>query len=208
VATYDHTEQEQLDELKDWWKRYGKATIITVIIATCLGFGWRYWNHLQEQSLEEASQTYEALLASVDSQRSIDIDQRANDLIDKHPKTDYAEMAALFLAKQAILNGDLSTAATKLRWVIETAKLPSTRQVARVRLARVLLADKKIDDAFSVLEKVDDVTWVPMIQAVKGDLYAATQKIAEARQAYQQALKDLPKTDPLIPVLQMKLENL
>jgi predicted negative regulator of RcsB-dependent stress response len=208
MNTYDHAEQEQLEQLKDWWKRYGIATIVTIVIAVCSGLGWRAWDQAQEKSLEQASQTYEALLASVVSEQPENIDQRANDLIDKHPKTDYAKLAALFLAKQALIKGDLSKAQEQLRWVIDTAKTPSMQQVARIRLARLLLAEKKPEEALSLLEKVDDKFYLPLINVVKGDIYTVTNKLAEARLAYQQALKDLPKTDQLRTTIQMKLDNL
>jgi predicted negative regulator of RcsB-dependent stress response len=208
MATYDHAEQEQLEQLKDWWKRYGTATIVTIVIAVCAGMGWRYWDQVQERALVEASQTYENLLEAVAAEKPDAIDQRANDLIEKHPKTDYAKLAALFLAKQALIKNDVPKAVEKLRWVIDTAKTPALRQVARIRLARLLLADKKTDAALSELEKVDDAVYLPLINAVKGDVYTATEKFAEARLAYQQALKDLPKADQLRTSLQMKLDNL
>ncbi|MFU8798096.1 MAG: YfgM family protein, partial [Gammaproteobacteria bacterium] len=173
---YDHVEQEQLEELKDWWKNYGKATIITIVLAIAAGLSWRYWDQAQERHLEQASQTYEALLAAVDNGQAAEIDAHAHNLIEQYTKTDYASMAALFLAKEAVLKGDWDKAAEKLRWVIDTSKIAPTRQIARIRLARILLADQKIEEAFSMVEKIEDKAWIPLINAIKGDLYSASKK--------------------------------
>ena len=61
MAVYDLEEQEQLEDLKAWWKQWGN-TIAGVVIAVCAGViavqGWRWWS---AQQAEKASVLYNAV---------------------------------------------------------------------------------------------------------------------------------------------------
>ena len=65
MATYDLDEQERLDELKAWWKRWGTLVLVALAVVIAATAGWRYWqNRVVTQSLEAAA-VYEKLTQSL-----------------------------------------------------------------------------------------------------------------------------------------------
>ena len=58
------------------------------------------------------------------------------------------------------------------------------------------------------LKTVDDNSFNGLTDEVKGDAYLAMKNTDKAREAYQQALKELPNAESIRPLLQMKFDNL
>ena len=203
-----YTEAEQIELLKRWWGEYGTAAIIGIILALILGFGWRYWQQHHEQQLAHVSMRYEELLTSVVNGNTDAVENNANGLIERYPHTAYTQLAALQLARQDVYQNKLADAETKLTWVRQHGDDPALREVARLRAARVYLADNQAQKALDVLNKIDDKAYQPVALEVQGDVYAAMGQNDKARDAYQQALKALPEFAVMQPLLQMKLDNL
>ena len=202
------TEEEQIEHLKTWIKNYGTSILIAVLIVIVGSFGWRYWRSHQETLRAQASVGYEQMLSSFASKDQETTALQANRLLTQYASTPYAKLAALTLAKLAVAKGDLGTAKTKLQWVLDNAKDPALRQIARIRIARILLAQKKPQQALQVLANIDDRGYLAMVEAVKGDVFVALGKDAEAKTAYKKALVLFSKANIKIPLLQMKLANL
>lgn len=207
-STYSPIEQSNIEHIKTWWQRYGTLCLVVILLVSCASLAWQYWQRKQTAEFTQASARYEQLLMSLEAQKSEEIASRAQNLIEHYPKTDYAKLAAFFLAQQAVTAGQLQIAIDRLKWVTETSKTASIRQVARMRWARVLFAQQKYQEALTVLQTMDEAQYIAEIEAIKGDIYVAMGKIAEARLAYMQALKPLSKTAGLRSLVQMKLENL
>lgn len=203
-----YTEAEQLELLKKWWHEYGTAAIIGILLALILGFGWRYWQQHREQKLAHVSMRYEQLLTNVVNGNSDAVQNDANRLIERYPNTPYTQLAALQLARQDVYQNKLADAEDKLQWVMKHGDNSALREVARLRVARVFLADNQAQKALAILDDVEDKAYQPVALEVKGDVYAAMGKYAQARDAYSQALKALPEFAVMQPLLQMKLDNL
>lgn len=203
------SEAEQVEHLKKIWREYGVATIVGVIIAITLGFGWRFYQQRHEHILEHASMRYEQLLTSVVNGNAAAVEVQANRLIDRYPHTPYAEFAALQLARQDVYQNKLADAESKLRWVTKHGDSPALREVAKVRLARVLLAEKQPQQALDVLNTTaDEKAYVGIALEVKGDALLALGKTTEARAAYEAAMKAFPGFEATQPLLEMKYEDL
>ena len=41
------TEEEQVEQLKKWWKENGLSIVGGVVVGLALVFGWRSWQHHQ-----------------------------------------------------------------------------------------------------------------------------------------------------------------
>jgi predicted negative regulator of RcsB-dependent stress response len=192
MAAYDLEEQEQLDELKTWWKMYGNLVTTAVTIAAVAALAWQGWNWWQRQQAAQASALYvgvQEASANSDAKRAREI---AGELIDKFSSTAYAGMAALLSAKAQIQGGDLKTAQVQLTWAAEHAKDDGIRDLARLRLAAVLLDQKAYDDALKQLAAEPTVPFAPRFNEAKGDILAAQgKKTGEARAAYDAALGKL-----------------
>lgn len=203
-----YNEAEQIELLKKWWQEYGLAAIAGIVIALILGFGWRYWQQHREEQLAHVSIRYEQLLTNVVNGDTDAVETNANRLIERYPHTPYTQLAALQLAKQDVYQDKLKEAETKLEWVMRHGDNPALREVARLRYARILLAQNQGEKALDVLAKTDDKNYQALALELKGDIFAAAGKIKEARDAYQEALQSLPGFAVMQPLLEMKLDNL
>jgi len=97
-------------------------------------------------------------------------------------------MAALLSAKLQVAAGDLKTAKLQLGWAAENARSGELRDLARLRLATVLLDEKAYDEAIKQLSNEPGPAFAPRYAELKGDIFAVQGKLEEARAAYQGAL--------------------
>lgn len=201
------TEQEQVELLKSWIKQYSLFILAGVLIAILAISGWHYWQEREYKISIHASTLFDEML-NLRAQHEAAAQVPANKLYTHYSKTPYGQMAALMLAREAVVNNDYQTAEKHLRWVIDHSPIASIRQIARLRLARLFIAEKKPENSVTILEKVDDSIFMGAIDEVKGDAYFSMKNSAKARQWYKQALQALPNADVLRPLLQMKYDNL
>jgi predicted negative regulator of RcsB-dependent stress response len=190
MAVYDHEEQEQLDELKAWWKQYGNLVTGALLVVALGMAGWQGWNWWQRNQSLQASGLYalvERSAAAHDAKKTRDA---AGELISNYAGTRYAAMAALLSARTQAEAGDLKTARTQLEWVQEHAK-DDLRDLARLRLAEVLLAEQSYDTALQTLSVAPAASFAPRFDEIKGDVLAAQGKSTDAAKAYQSALDKL-----------------
>ena len=188
MATYDLEEQEQLDELKTWWKMYGNLVTGIVVALALAVVAWQGWNWWQRQQAVQASAVFSGLqtaAAQKDAKRAREL---AGELIDKYSATAYAGMGALLAARVQLDAGDARNARVQLAWAAESAKDPGLRELARLRLAAVMLDEKAYDDAIKQLAAEPAAAFGPRFAELRGDVFAAQGNTAEARNAYDAAL--------------------
>jgi predicted negative regulator of RcsB-dependent stress response len=205
---YDLEEQEKIDELKAWWKQYGQMVIV-VAVAACVGAaaaaGWQWYKRTQA---EQASQLYGTLEKAMQANDLKQIRDVSAQLMDKFGGTAYGPMAALAGAKANFDAGDAEGAAAQLRWAIEHARDEGIAATARLRLAAVLLDEKKYDDALKLLGAGYPDAYAGLFEDQKGDVYVAQGKTGEARTAYKAALEKLPVQGTYRQIVQVKLDGL
>ena len=208
MAHYDLEEQEQIDSLKTWWKMYGNL-VTGVVVAASLGVvGWQGWNWYQRGQAAQAAAIYGVLEQAALAKDGQRVKAVAGELTEKFSSTAYAPLGALVAAKTSFEAGDLKTAQAQLTWVAEHGK-DEIRDVARLRLAAVLLDDKAYDEALKQLEAAHGATFDARFAELKGDVLAAQGKKAEARTAYQAAVGKLDgKSDAYRNIIQQKLDSL
>ncbi len=205
---YDLEEQEQIDELKSWWQEYGTLVTVAVIAAllSLVGYqGWRY--HQQNQALGAVTlygQLDQAEQAG-DHRKVRDI---AGEITGKYASTVYAAYAALSAARASFETGDLAGARSQLQWVMDNAKEAEVRDVARLRLAGVLLDEKNFSEALKLVDVAPVETLAGLYADMKGDILLTQGKRAEARGAYQLALDRSEAGSPFRSTVQMKLDSL
>jgi predicted negative regulator of RcsB-dependent stress response len=203
------TEEEQVEQLKNWVKQYGPTILAGVILAFILLSGWRYWENYENKVLTNASSVYDEMLTLRAQSNANGTLVQAKKLMSHYPKTPYAQMAAFMLARDAITNKNYPEANKQLNWVIDHSKSASLREIAKTRLARIFISQNKAQDALDVLNNVDDAHFNGLIDELKGDAYLLLNNNAKAKDSYQLALQELPKEEmSQRPLLQMKLDNL
>lgn len=215
MATYDLEEQEQIEELKTWWKQYGNLATTVITIAALAVAGWQGWNWWQRKQAAEASAVYMNMEQSIGTRDAKKTRELAGVLIEKYPATAYAAMGALLSARAQVEFGDAKTAHAQLEWAAEKSKDKMLRDLARLRLAALLLDEKSHDAALKQLEAQAQDALAARFAELKGDILVAQGKKSEASAAYTAALVALDKTPksegpnphaPYREMVQIKLE--
>lgn len=202
------TEQEQVQQLKTWLKQYGPTVLLGILLALIMTTGWRYWQNYHNKVLIHASSIYDEMLILRAQNNASGAIIQAQKLLNHYRKTPYADMASLLLARDAVLKKNYPEAIRQLNGVVHHSKNSSLREIARIRIARILLTEQKPDDALNLLKKMDDKNYIGLVDEVRGDAYLAKQDPAAARHAYQLALQELPNAEITRPILEMKYTNL
>ena len=205
---YDLEEQEQIAVIKDWWRKYGNL-VSTAVLALVVGVAgtqaWRYYRNTQSAS---AAMLYSQLDTAEKSNESKKVQDIAATLAGSHAGTAYAGMAALRAAKSFATANDLANAKQRLQWVVDNTKQDEMRDIARLRLAGVLLDEKKFDEALKLLDTKHVAAFDGLYADLRGDILAVQNKRAEARAAYQIALEKADPRSSYRQLVQVKLDAL
>lgn len=202
------TEDEQLEAIKTWWKRYNGIVIVSISLVLLAISGFRYWTWHEEKIMLQASSTYEQLMLSFSNQDNKGIRGYANLLLTDYGKTVYADAARLTLAKLYVAREKYPQAREELSYVATHSKMSALQQVASIRLARLLVAEKSYEDALEELTAVNDSAYLPVINELKGDIYAATGRIPQAISFYRKAISEVQTKGIGNPFLEMKTNEL
>lgn len=205
---YDLEEQEQLENIKAWWRQYGNF-LTWLLIACLLAFaGWNGWQYWQRKQAGEAAVLYEQVLKAAEARDVERIKRAAGDLEQKFGRTAYGPMSALVAAKVLYEAGDLVATKAQLQWAIDHGD-GEYAHLARIRLAGVLLDEKAYDQGLALLKDEPPAAFVALYADRRGDLLAAQDKRDEARTAYRQALDKLSANDVAMrQIIQFKLDAL
>jgi predicted negative regulator of RcsB-dependent stress response len=159
-----------------------------VILAGSLAvIGWQGWNWYQRSQSAQASAIYGVLEQAVVARDAQRVKAAAGELTEKFGGTSYAALGALIAARQSFEAGDLKTAKAQLSWAADKGK-DEIKDLARLRLASVLLDEKAYDEALKQLESAHAAAFAARFLELKGDVLAAQGKKSEARSAYKAAL--------------------
>jgi len=192
MAAYDLEEQEQLATLKAWWKENGNLVMTAVSVVLIVFAAWQAWNYYQRNQAAQASALYDAVQKAAGANDLKLVRESAGAVLEQFPRTTYAAMAALVSAKAHFQGGDLKTAHAQLAWVAENARDEALQDIARLRLASVMLDEKGYDDALKLLDARHGAAFDAQFLATRGDVLVAQDKKEEAVSAYKAALD---KTD-------------
>lgn len=205
---YDLEEREQLDELKAWWRQYGNFVLL-VVAAAALSVaaiqGWRYYRHSQAVA---AVTLYSQLDRAERAGDYKQVRELAGELAQRYGATPYAVFGALSAARASFDTGDLAGAKSQLQWVIEHTREDEIKDLARLRLAGVLLDEKNTAEALKLVEGKPADAMAGLYADLKGDILVAQGKTAEARSAYQLALDRSEANSPYRATIQIKLDAL
>lgn len=207
------TEEEQVAALKKWWKENWMSLFGGALIGVAILVGGKYWKDSRDAHHEAASAEFEMLMQFLSTDKLDEASDKGAVLLGQYSDTPYAGMASLAMAKIKLEKADLVAATSHLRWAIENVEQPEIKNEATIRLARVYLADNKLDDALDVLNKMNPGPFKAMVEELKGDIYVAKGEEAKARTAYTVALAAIDTaTENQNPrarnFLQMKLDDL
>ena len=196
------TEEQQVEQIKAWWKENGKAVVLGTVIGLGGLFGWRYYQSEVQSAKEQASDAYTQVVNRLESGSETAIaDVQA--FIAAHESSQYSVLASLQLAKAQVDNGDLDAAAEQLSWAIANTQDVAILPIAQTRLARIYAEQGAFDKALAELDKVTAESWAAKAAELRGDVLLQKGETEAAREAYVSA-QQLGAS----PALQIKLDDL
>jgi predicted negative regulator of RcsB-dependent stress response len=186
---YDLEEQEQLAALKGWWKDNGTSVLVVLAAVAISLAGWLAWRNWQTGQGQQAVALYDSLQKALQANDAKSVRDAGGSLVEGFPRTLYASMGALASARFHLERGDLKSARAQLQWVVDRSTSDELRELARLRLASLLLDEKAYDEALAQLEAKHAPTMAAQYALLKGDVLVAKGKAAEAKAAYRLALE-------------------
>ena len=202
---YSIEEEQEINQLKDWWKENGKTIIVAFILGVGSMFGWRYWQAHQAEQIAQASAQYDALIYSAQQDEQA---KKANieQFVQANSKTAYAVFALLDEAKKATEKQDFSAAEVNLNQALTQSQDEVLTSIIALRLSAVQFQLGQLDNALTTLNQVKGESFNARkailtgdIQVAKGDKVAAKNSFEQAQQSGSQLEQQMAK---------MKLNNL
>jgi predicted negative regulator of RcsB-dependent stress response len=208
MAHLDLEEQEQLDQLKHFWKQYGNFIswgLIAVLSAFAAWNGYQYW---QRNQAAQASALFEDVEKAVSSGDIPKIARTFSDMKEQFASTSYAQQAGLLAAKTFYAAGKADDAKAALTWVADKSSDKGYASIARLRLSSLLLEAKEYDAALNLLSASVPQEFSALVADRKGDIYAIQGKSAEAKLEYQKAFSAFEERSEYRRIVEVKLHAL
>ncbi|MDU8923686.1 YfgM family protein [Pasteurellaceae bacterium LIM206] len=202
---YSSMEEQDINELKAWWKDNGKTIIVSLIVALAAVFGWRYWQQYQINQMHITSGQFEQVLYDYQKDPKA-AGKELDQFIQDNQKTGYATFALLNKAKLAVDAKDFTQAENALKEAITQAPDDILSSISALRLAELQLDQKQFDAALESLNLVKDNSWASRKTMLTGDIQLAKGDKEAAKASYQQALQGASALEQ--QWLQVRLNNL
>lgn len=204
----DLEEQEQLEQLKAFWQRWGNP-IVWVLTVCLLGYaGWTGWNLWQRNKAAEASVLFTQLEQAV---KTGDLNAGQGlwvQLQKNYSSTAYAAQGALLTAKLQLDKGKTDEAKASLNWAAANASDEAYADVARLRLAALQMDAKQLDEALKTLESVKGADFAPLVADRRGDIALLQSKPDQAKTEFKKAYDGMDKQLDYRRMVEMKLASL
>jgi len=185
----DLEEQEQLDQIKHFWKQYGNL-ITWVLMAVLAAFaGWNFYNYWQRSQANQAAALFDEVERSIQSGDTAKIDRVFADMKERFASTTYAHQSGLLVAGQYATAGKTDAAKSALSWVAEKSSDTGYQAVAKLRLAGILMDSKDFSGALNQLNGSFPAGFDAMVADRKGDILALQGDKSKAVEEYQKAYR-------------------
>jgi len=181
------TEEQQLEALKKWWKDNASSLLIGLALGGFSLAGWNFYQQTQYQHSTEASDMYVSVVAQAEAGAQID-SATVDKLAAGYADTPYAALSAMVVAKHELESGSVDQAVSRLQWAMANAIEDEVKSVAQLRLARVLISQKKFDEANELLAAKHSAAFDALYEELKGDMFVAKGELEQARIAYDKAI--------------------
>jgi predicted negative regulator of RcsB-dependent stress response len=192
MATHlDLEEQEQLDRVKHFWKQWGNPITWLLVIVLGSYAAWMGWRWYERDQGVKAAALYDELDRAVREADAAKVERAFGDLRQRFGSTAFTQQGALLAARFQAEQGQTDAAIATLTWAADKADEAEYRTVARLRLAGLLLDQKKHDEALKQLDAANAAGFEALVQDRRGDVLAAMGRNDEAIAAWTKAWQTL-----------------
>lgn len=202
---YSIEEEQEINQLKDWWKENGKTIIVAFILGVGGMFGWRYWQAHQAEQIAQASAQYDALIYSAQQDEQA---KKANieQFVQTNSKTAYAVFALLDEAKKATEKQDFAAAEVNLNQALTQSQDEVLTSIVALRLSSVQFQLGQLDNALTTLNQVKGESFNARKAILTGDIQVAKGDKVSAKNSFEQAQQSGSQLEQ--QMAKMKLNNL
>ena len=204
----DLEEQEQLDQIKHFWKQYGNLITWALILVLGVFAGWNLFQRWQLNQASQAAALYDEVERVVKTGDVAKLDRVFSDMKDKFPSTSFAQQAGLGAAKSFFEAGKIEESKSALAWVAEKSTDEGYKAIARLRLAGILIDGKSYDEAQKQLAGSFPLEFAALVADRKGDAFFLQGKKAEAKAEYEKAYKAFDERTEYRRLVEVKLNSL
>ena len=202
---YSIEEEQEINQLKDWWKENGKTIIVAFILGVGGMFGWRYWQAHQAEQIAQASAQYDALIYSAEQDEQA---KKANieQFVQANSKTAYAVFTLLDEAKKATEKQDFAAAEANLNQALTQSQDEVLTSIVALRLSAVQFQLGQLDNALTTLNQVKGESFNARKAILTGDIQVAKGDKVSAKNSFEQAQQSGSQLEQ--QMAKMKLNNL
>lgn len=202
---YSIEEEQEINQLKDWWKENGKTIIVAFILGVGGMFGWRYWQAHQAEQIAQASAQYDALIYSAEQDEQA---KKANieQFVQANSKTAYAVFTLLDEAKKATEKQDFAAAEANLNQALTQSQDEVLTSIVALRLSAVQFQLGQLDNALTTLNQVKGESFNARKALLTGDIQVAKGDKVAAKNSFEQAQQNGSQLEQ--QMAKMKLNNL
>ena len=171
--------EEYLDDREQWQRvlasvrEQGPWLLAVVAVAAAAVGGWRYWQNRTEQRALDAAARYQQVLEAFSHNDLTGGLTLVDNLVRDYGASIYANQAELAGARVEVENQQLERASARLGHVLQTTGDPALALIARLRLARVQLAQGRPEEALKTLDAVDAGAFAARYAEARGDVLLA-----------------------------------
>jgi predicted negative regulator of RcsB-dependent stress response len=195
------TDEEQAEQIKKWIKENALQIIMGVSLGLGGLWGFDYYKQQQHQGAMQARVHYLSVVANPGNTDALKA------LKENHAQSTYAQQADLIMAKQAANQGNYQDALNYLLPLTNSTN-EFIAQNAKFRAVNVYLEINDADKALDILGDNTNKAFSALHDNIKGDIYFAQNNIKAAKEHYQLAISQLGEDSKLMPLIQIKLNDL
>jgi predicted negative regulator of RcsB-dependent stress response len=181
------SEKEQWEQIREWVRLNGVWVVAGVVVGAALLVGWRWWQAYRDSRALAASAKYTQIVQALERGDRSEALIHLGELERSYPSSAYADQARLLGARVYVDSGELEQAAGELRSVSEHSPDHDLALIARLRLARVQIAQGKPDAALATLNAAEPGAFAAGYREARGDAYYAKGDKAAALTEYRAA---------------------
>lgn len=199
------SEKEQWEQIRVWVRDNGPWVVAGVAVAVGLIGAWRWWQgHLDSRGIQ-ADTLYTQMITALEHGDRTGAFVHLGELERNYASSPYADQGKMVAARVYVEDHELDKAAHELATVMDS-KDHALGLVARMRLARIEIAQGKADQALGTLNAADPGGFAARYHAVRGDAYYAKGDKVAALKEYRSAQGTLDRGESAL--LDLKISDL
>ena len=204
----DLEEQEQLDQLKHFWNRFGNLITWILIAVLALVAGWNAYQYWQRNQSAQAAAMFDEIQKVAQSGDPDKLLRAFGDMKERYARTAYAAQAGLQVGQVLFDAGKADAASDVLQWVVDQSSDPAYASIARLRLAGILVERKQEAQALKLLDSEMGPEFAALRADRRGDIYALQGDKEKAKSEYLTSYKALDSQEQYRHLVEVKLNAL